>query len=373
MTTAVSKKRSTQTTVKKTRSPLAKASTELSKHERELLKELHQDLRPLAMEMRQDEIDEVSGEVYHRWQWGKNVDEAFDEKKYGENQIAKMAEFLGKRTELLWEVRKFYRAYLDKAQLDEMLALRREDSRPLGWSVIGETLRRDLTDSARKRWLVRAAKKNMDYRTLRKAITAELKKEDNRPRGTTPAGALKTTTKQATKFQNNSQEFGTTLEERLLKGNAADFTDDVMTELETTRTSLLEMQSTIEIHLELVNSCIARGNELRGQALAAMEEETTEEAPRGGTPQTVAAPSTEKRRRVKKRVQPQGASTEEAAPRKKKKKRRPAAPVEETVVAASVTPKVLKKKRNRPEAGTPDDKIARAKKRRRRPQAPASA
>jgi len=341
----------------------------LNKHERELLQQLHKDLQPKALEMRDDEIAELSGETANRWKWGKYVDEAFDEKKYGENQVETLAEFLGKRPEALWEVRKFYRTYGSENQLGQVLKIRKADGRPLPWTVIVEVLRKDLKDSERKSWLEKAARNDWDYRTLRKEILAKVAPKDERERGTTPKKALRSAEKQATKFQDSSEEFDETLEEKLLKGNADDFTDDVMRQLETTRTSLLEMRGTIELHLGLVDECLARGRRLRGEAGEAADEEAEEVVVTTTTeaePEAAAEP-----RRIRKKV-----PTKKAV-RATSRRKRPTQPLattegadDDSLPSADVSPRPVKKKR--PSPGSPQDKIARARKKSRRPE-PATA
>lgn len=353
---------------KKTASPAKTqaAAGKLTRRERDALNKLHSQLRPVALEMRQDEIDEVSGEVSHRWKWGRTVHDAMDEKVYGEGQVELMAEFLGKRPEALWEVRKFYRCYPDQAQLSALLKIQREDGRPLSWSVICEVLRREFTDKQRVSWLQRAAKGNWDYRTLRAAILAKLSpKDDGADRGVTPKRALSTAAKQAEKFDDKAAEFDETLEEKLIKGNAEDFTDDVMAQLETTREALLEMRNSIDTHLQLVDRCRERGQELRG---------IVAQTPSADTETAVAQTTSPPKRAVKKKA---AAKTSEPT-RRVSKRKRPVNPVSTTsdddMPEAAVAAPVPRPSKRRPVPGNPLDKISQAKQRarKRRPAVPAS-
>lgn len=363
---------------------------DLSKAERDALNQLHADLRPKALEMREDEIQELSGETANRWKWGKYVDQAFDEKKYGENQVETLAEFLNKRPEALWEVRKFYRTYNTENDLAEVLKIRRSDGRPLPWTVIVEVLRKDLKESERASWLQKAAKNDWDYRTLRKEILAKVSPKQKQDGGTTPKKALRTAEKQASKFTEQSEDFDATLEEKLIKGNADDFTDDVMQQLQSTRTSLLEMRGTIDLHLQLVDECLERGQRLRGEADNLLDDEESE--PAAGGPAGEDDGSEEENDFANAELglddeyddyEP-GIEEEPAVttpPKKKsgrkvsrRKRPKPAAEAGPGVPSAGVRPVTTKrpgKKKKRPSPGSPQDKIAAARNKSRRRPAPA--
>jgi hypothetical protein len=314
----------------------------LTREEKEVLSHLHKEVQAHALEMRHDEINEISGQIENRWKWGNYVDDAFDEKKYGENQVELLATFLGKRPEVLWEVRRFYRAF-DRKQVKQLINLRRENGRPLPWAVILETLRRQFGARERQRWLKKAAAENMDHRTLRKAINETLQPEDNVSRGKTAKSALNTATRQAERFQQSSAEFDETLEAKLLKGNADDFTDEVMERLQTTRSSLLEMRATIDLHLQLVDDCLTRGSRLREEQ--AQQSQDLEES----DPAIV--------------VETEENNDSETTPVRKKAKRKRRRVAADAGDGESPKRRRVKKRRGRPRSGSPEEKVAKVRRR----------
>ena len=241
----------------------ARSKPKLSREEQKIFRQLHKALQPKALEMLEDERREVGGEIQHRWKWGRYVDEAFDEKRYGEGQVLLLAEFLGKSPEVLWQFRKFYRAYPTKEKLDRLLVMRRRDGKPLQWAVLREVLRKDFDSRARNAWLQQALSGNWSHRELRKRIAEELRQDATPESLPTPNRVLRGVVREADRVRDGADQFDQTLEQRLINGNAEDFTDEVMQQLETTRASLLELQETVRLHLELVENCLERGRILR--------------------------------------------------------------------------------------------------------------
>lgn len=262
----------------------ASAPFKLSREKRKILQQLHRALQPRALEMLEDERKEVGGELQNRWKWGKYVDEAFDEKRYGEGQVVLLAEFLGKSPEVLWQYRKFYRTYPTQEKLSRLLKLRRKDGKPLQWAVLREVLRKDFDASDRNAWLRRALADNWSHRELRKQIAQSMRTEEQAPSLPTPRRVLRGVARDAERVRDGADIFDQTLEQRLINGNAEDFTDEVMQQLETTRAALLELQETVRLHLELVENCLERGRLLRQEQEAAQTESRAEEAASSAEP-----------------------------------------------------------------------------------------
>jgi flagellar hook-basal body complex protein FliE len=267
-----------KTTTKKSE-PVRKA-TALTATESGILKQLHPDLQPKALEMRQDAISEISTQVGTRWKWGKYIDECSGEKKYGEGQVALLSEFLNMPARRLYELRKFYQTYPTKKALATVESIRRPDSKPLTWSVILEVLIADLEDDERLSFLEEAAVELMTGPQLRKHINDSLRKSNPSRKAAgqpTAEKVLKDANKEAEKNSERDEDFTDTLENRLLKGNSEDFTDEIMQELESTKVAIQEMVERLQTQLEVVNQCIARGEELRAESAELDDYEEDEE------------------------------------------------------------------------------------------------
>lgn len=249
-------------------------TTPMSAQQRQVLKTIHRELQPKAVEMREDELGEISGQLEHRHKWGAYIEEFMDEKRYGDSQIERLAEFLGKRPDTLWEVRRFYRTYPAKKHIESLLKMRRQDGKPLSWSVLREVLRADFESQERQQWLEHACRSNMDARDMRKAVLeAKGKATKAGKKSRTPAQAMNSWSKRANQYHEGSEGLTDVLTERLINGNADDFTDDVMAQLAATRQALLDMREELDQHLALVEECEERGRLLRSGGAESAETE----------------------------------------------------------------------------------------------------